>query len=73
LARKRGWQGTVLLEILVNAHGQVKDMRVYKSSGYGVLDEAAAAAARKWMFAPGMRGDLPVEMWVRVPVTFQLQ
>ncbi len=72
-ARKRGWQGTVMLEILVDVEGRTKDIRVYKSSGYDVLDEAAATAAKKWMFVPGMRGDSSVEMWVRVPVSFELQ
>ena len=72
-ARKRGWQGTVILEILVDVEGGARDIRINESSGYAVLDEAAASAAKKWMFAPGMRGDAPVEMWVRVPVTFQLQ
>ncbi|MDD3082553.1 MAG: energy transducer TonB [Desulfobacterales bacterium] len=72
-ARKRGWQGTVMLEILVDVEGSAKDIRINESSGYDVLDEAAMSAAKKWMFLPGMRGDAPVEMWVRVPVTFQLQ
>lgn len=72
-ARKRGWQGTVILEILVDVEGSAKDIRVNESSGYDVLDEAAASGAKKWKFVPGMRGDAPVEMWVRVPVIFQLQ
>ena len=72
-ARKRGWQGTVMLEILVDVEGRTRDIRVYKSSGYDVLDEAAATAAKKWMFVPGMRGNSSVEMWVRVPVAFELQ
>lgn len=72
-ARKRGWEGTVILEILVDVEGSAKDIRINESSGYDILDEAAASAAKKWMFVPGMRGDAPVEMWVRVPVTFQLQ
>ena len=73
LARKRGYQGTVVLEVLVNRNGRVKDLRVFASSGYQILDRAAMASVKKWVFEPGISGKEKVEMWVRIPVRFQLR
>lgn len=72
IARRRGYQGTVVLEVLVDRNGRVGDLRVSTSSGYKILDRAALASVKDWAFEPGMRGDQKVEMWVRVPVRFQL-
>jgi len=71
-AKKRGFQGTVVLEILVEKNGSVGDLRLFTSSGHNILDRAAMAAVKDWLFKPGMRGNVKVEMWVRVPIRFQL-
>jgi protein TonB len=73
LARRRGYQGTTVLEVLVGVTGRVHDIRVLDSSGYEILDNAAVASVREWLFEPGMKGDQRVEMWVRVPVRFELK
>jgi protein TonB len=73
VARRRGHQGTVFLEVLVDRSGGVRDLRVLKSSGYATLDDAALSSVKNWLFEPGMRGDQPVEMWVKLPVRFQLK
>jgi protein TonB len=72
LARRRGYEGTVVLEVLVSPHGRVKDLHVFKSGGYAVLDKAAVTSVKDWLFEPGMRGDEKVEMWVKIPIRFQL-
>ena len=38
-----------------------------------VLDDAALAAVRTWVFAPATRGGRPVESIVEVPVKFALR
>lgn len=73
LARKRGYEGTVVLEVLVDPSGRVKDLQVFKSGGYAILDKAAVASVKDWLFEPGMRGDEKVEMWVKIPIRFQLK
>lgn len=73
LARKRGRQGTVVLQVLVNGQGRVDEIRLDESSGYSMLDRAAFIAVKKWIFEPGRRGNETVSMWVRVPVTFRLK
>jgi protein TonB len=73
LARRRGYEGVVLLDVLVSAEGRVGELRVACSSGYSLLDRAAVEAVDGWRFEPGRRGDRPVSMRVRVPVRFRLQ
>jgi protein TonB len=41
MARKRGYQGTVILSVLVNREGRVDNLWVFESSGYNILDNAA--------------------------------
>lgn len=73
MARRRGYEGTVVLEVLVNRDGKVKDLRMLKSSGYDILDSAAEESVREWVFEPGSVGGRKVDMWVRVPVRFELK
>jgi len=73
LARKRGYQGTVFVEVLVGVNGKAKDVRMLVSSGYPILDNAALRSVKEWVFEPGMRGSESVKMWVRIPIRFQLK
>jgi protein TonB len=73
MARRRGYQGNVVLKVLVSRNGSVSDLKVSTSSGYPVLDQAAIDSVKKWTFVPGMRGHENVEMWVRVPIRFELE
>jgi len=73
VARRRGFQGNVVLEVLVGPIGNVIDLHVLFSSGYPILDRAAETAVKNWTFEPGMRGQEKVKMWVRVPIRFELK
>ena len=73
LARKRGQEGTVILQVLVSRAGRVDDLKIDASSNFSLLDRAAVSAVRKWKFEPGKRGEEKIPMWVRVPVTFKLK
>jgi protein TonB len=44
-----------------------------ESSGHPRLDDAAAAAVRRWRFVPARRGEQPVGAWVLVPISFNLR
>lgn len=70
-ARKVKYQGTVLLWIIVDAQGNVTDVRVVKPAGLG-LDENAVNTVRTWKFKPGMRNGTPVPVRVQVEVSFRL-
>jgi protein TonB len=73
VARRRGFQGNVVLEVLVSPVGNVIELHVLSSSGYPILDRAAKSSVKNWTFEPGMRGQKKVEMWVRVPIRFELK
>jgi protein TonB len=73
IAKRRGYQGSVVLEVLVGRSGSVVDLRVFLSSGYPILDRAAVATVKNWIFEPAMKGEKKVEMWVRVPIRFKLK
>ncbi len=73
LARRRGYQGHVILEVLISSTGNVVDLRVLSSSGYPTLDRAAKSSVKHWIFEPGMRGQEKIEMWVRIPIRFELK
>ncbi|OGP61437.1 MAG: hypothetical protein A2V65_08130 [Deltaproteobacteria bacterium RBG_13_49_15] len=73
IAKKRGLEGTVILDVFVEITGEVRELSVYQPSGHPVLDRAALASVRRWLFEPGMKGDKPVAMWVRVPIRFRLE
>ncbi len=72
VARKRGYKGVVVLSVFVDENGRVKSLRVFNSSGYSILDDAALDSVKKWIFKPGMKGEKKAAMWVRVPIRFEL-
>lgn len=72
LARERGWEGVVMLKVLVEKNGKPSQVLVEKSSGYKILDQAALKSVRNWEFLPARLGHLSFSSWVRVPVRFVL-
>lgn len=72
-ARRRGYEGTVVLKAFVTETGSVTDVRLVESSGYRLLDQSALKTVRAWHFTPARRGDQPIAMWVTVPVKFELR
>lgn len=73
VAKRRGYEGTVVLEVLVTPEGRVGQIRVGQSSGHTILDRQALATVGKWVFTPALRGSEAVEMWVDVPIEFELK
>lgn len=73
IARKRKYEGAVLLDVFVDMGGRVADVRLFKTSGYAVLDKAALKSVTGWKFEPARRGKTAVSMWVRVPIRFRLE
>lgn len=73
VARRRGYEGTVVLEVLVDEAGRVEEVKLAESSGHGALDRAAQRSVQRWKFVAGRRGEQSAKMWVRVPVRFELK
>lgn len=71
-ARREGWEGTVLLRVLVDREGGSKWIEVNQSSGFETLDGAAMETVKHWRFEPARYGERRVESWVKIPIIFRL-
>jgi protein TonB len=71
IVRDAGIDGTVMVQVLVGKDGKVKKAQAVE--GPEVLHTAAVKAAKTALFKPALQGTSPVEVWVMIPVTFQLQ
>ncbi|MDF1748701.1 MAG: energy transducer TonB [Alphaproteobacteria bacterium] len=71
-ARVKGWEGRVVLLVLVDPTGHVVSVEIAESAGRRTLDNAARDAVLNWIFKPGRKAGVPVKMTVRVPIQFQL-
>ncbi len=73
IARRREYEGRVLLSATISIEGNVVGLKVKESSGHPVLDRAAMKAVEAWEFEPARRMGSPVPMSVDVPVRFVLR
>jgi protein TonB len=71
IVRDAGIDGTVHIRVLIGVDGKVKDAHVV--DGPAALRDAALASAHTAIFKPALQGIHPVEVWVVIPITFQLQ
>ncbi|SDF46039.1 hypothetical protein SPACI_050210 [Sporomusa acidovorans DSM 3132] len=69
VARKRGYEGVVTVFVELSAGGELRQVRVEKSSGFSLLDEAATAVVRR--VSPFRHGlGRPVAM--KIPISYHL-
>jgi protein TonB len=73
LARRNGWQGLCMVRVAVSASGRAGAVSLARSSGYGILDQAALTAVKRWKFTPRMVRGVSAESTVEVPVNFSLR
>lgn len=72
IAQEKGWEGTVILSVLVQSDGKAKTVEIKTSSGRKILDQAATQTVQRWTFVPARRGETAIEGWVEVPIDFRL-
>ena len=72
MLRNAGIGGTVELWFFISKEGRVLDRRVFASSGYVQLDEAALKVADVFRFTPALNREKIVQVWIRVPIEFQV-
>lgn len=59
-ARSRRLQGEVRVALQTDSEGRVRSVEVIKSSGYAILDRAAAEGVRGWRLRPEARLEVPI-------------
>ena len=72
IARKKGWQGRLLLAVHIDQNGNVLNIHVKETSGYEILDRASVKTIRDWKFLPARHGNRYVEDNINIPVSFRL-
>ena len=70
MVREAGIDGTVTVQVLVGKDGKVKQAQAI--DGPEPLRASGVASARTAIFKPALQGTSPVEVWVMIPVTFQI-
>lgn len=70
LARQARIQGTVILKIVINKDGDVRDVQLY--SGHPMLAPAAIEAVKQWNYQPYTKDGEVVEVSTMVRVNFNM-
>lgn len=69
IARHKGWQGVVKLQLLIESDGHISDLHIEQTSGYALLDKAALSSlqlahvpdAAQWLDGKAVSIVVPVE------------
>lgn len=69
IARHKGWQGVVKLQLLIEPDGHISDLHIEQTSGYALLDKAALSSlqlahvpdAAQWLDGKAVSIVVPVE------------
>ncbi len=70
LARRMGWQGELILSFILTPSGELKEIKIEKSTGYEILDKQAKDTLLKIAkYFPRPE----VEVRVRLPISFRLE
>jgi TonB family protein len=69
-AKRNDIYGKVIVKALISKTGSVEETEIVKS--IPGLDEAAIDAVKNTKFKPGKYQGKPVQVWVRIPINFEL-
>jgi TonB family protein len=70
-ARNAKYQGTVVLQIVIDKAGKISRVRLERALGMG-LDENAMEEVKRWRFNPATRNGQPVAVTMNIEVSFNL-
>jgi protein TonB len=71
--RDSGIGGRVTVWFFIDEEGRVQQTRLDESSGYDALDQAAINVAEVYRFSPALNRENRVQVWVSLPITFQVR
>jgi TonB family protein len=70
--RNSGLEGVVTVRFLVGENGEVKNVEAVKAS-HEMFAEAAREAVGSWVFEPGKKAGVPVNVQMTVPIVYSLR
>ncbi len=71
LLRNAGIGGQTPVWVLIDESGKVVKAQTRTSSGHEALDRAAERVAALMKFAPALNRDVPVKVWIQLPIVFR--
>jgi len=71
-ARAARVQGVVIVRLIVDVDGSVRDVQVLKGLPLG-MTERTVETVREWRFEPALRGGVPVPVFFNITVSFTVQ
>lgn len=71
--RQAGYGGTVILWAFVDSTGEVRNVKVNRSSGHPLLDEAAESVLWELEFHPATNKGWKVPVWIQQAITFSVK
>jgi TonB family protein len=71
IARQAKYQGTTILNLIINKQGIPEQIQVARALGIG-LDDSAVETVRRWRFSPATKDGDPVEVLISFEVNFRL-
>jgi len=73
ILRDAGIGGTVIVWFYISKEGRVLQRQVSGSSSHVQLDQAALQVADVFRFSPAVNRTDIVEVWIEIPITFQVE
>lgn len=71
-AKAKGIEGYVVLSVLINANGEVEDVKVLESQPGGIFEQVAVQGVQDWKFQPAQYQGRQVRVWARQKIRFDL-
>ena len=72
IARRRNISGKVVVRILVDPDGNVRNPKIVEAQPEGIFESSVLEAIREWRFKPGYYQGRAVPTWVIIPIRFKL-
>ena len=72
IARKAGVEGRVIVQFVVDEHGNVRDTQVLRGVGAGLDEEATRVISEHAEFTPGRQDGKPAAVRLSIPIVFKL-
>jgi len=72
LLREAGIGGRAIVWFYIGDTGSTLHTRIGTSSGHDGLDAAILQVAKVYEFTPAFNREQPVNVWIQIPVTFQI-
>lgn len=70
-ARSQGIEGFVIISLLINNLGEIEDIQILESTSK-VFNKPAIDGVSSWKFKPAEYQGVPVKVWVRQKISFDL-